>query len=79
MSIETLAHELIELRQTAQQLLDAGDIEPWLDAMPAEFRAAERLKAYLLQNPVVVTDDPARDREKPGATPTSASGDLRIV
>jgi hypothetical protein len=27
--------------------------------MPAEFRAAERLRSHLLNNPVVVTDDPA--------------------
>jgi hypothetical protein len=38
--------------------LDAGDIDGWANAMPAEFRAAERLRSHLLNHPVVVTDDP---------------------
>jgi len=59
MSIDDLAHELIELRQAAKQFLDSGDIEAWLNAMPAEFRAAERLRFLLLTYPAVVTDDPA--------------------
>jgi hypothetical protein len=58
MSIENLARELIALRQAAQKLLDNGDIDGWIKAMPAEFRAAERLRTQLLVHPVAVTDDP---------------------
>lgn len=59
MSIDALAHELIALQQSAKCLLDADDFDGWLDAMPAEFRAADRLRTHLLNNPVAVTDDPA--------------------
>ena len=59
MSIDALAHELIRLRQASKDLLVAGDIEAWAKALPAEFRAAERLRSHLLHHPAVVTDDPA--------------------
>lgn len=59
MEIDRLAHELIELRQRAKQLLDAGDIDAWLNAMPSEFQVAERLRSHLLNHAIVVTDDPA--------------------
>jgi hypothetical protein len=58
MPIDALAHELIDCQQTAKRLLEAGDMDAWLAAMPAEFRAAERLRSHLLNNSVVVTDDP---------------------
>ena len=29
-----------------------------MDALPSEFQAGERLRSYLLHNPIVVTDDP---------------------
>ena len=58
MSIDTLAHELIEARRASKQLLGAGEIDAWLEAMPAEFRAAEGLRSHLLNHPFVVTDDP---------------------
>jgi hypothetical protein len=45
MNINTLAHELLEQRQIAKQLLDSGDLDGWLNAMPPAFRAAERLQA----------------------------------
>jgi|GEM_PF-4238265 len=59
MSIENLARELIGLRQAAKELLDTGDVDGWIEAMPAEFRAAERLRTQLLVHPIAVTDDPS--------------------
>src|SRR6266513_2747930 len=59
MNIDTLAHEVIKQRDASKRLLDSGDLDAWLTAMPAEFIAAERLRTYLLRHPVVVTDDPA--------------------
>ncbi len=58
MSIDALAHELIDHQQTAKRLLEAGDVDAWIAAMPVEDRAAERLRSYLINNPVVITDDP---------------------
>jgi hypothetical protein len=59
MQIDALAHELLELQRTSRRLLESDDIETWLNAVPAEFRAAERLRSHLLNHPAVVTDDPA--------------------
>src|SRR5437870_5213610 len=59
MNIDTLTHELIKQRQIAKQHLDSGDLDAWLNAMPAEFKAADRLRAELLRHPVVVTNNPA--------------------
>src|SRR5687768_13231106 len=58
MSIEALSKELLTLRQTSTRLLESGDIDGWLDSLAPEFRAGERLRSYLLDNPIVVTADP---------------------
>ena len=58
MNIDIPAHELLKQRQIGKQLLDSGDLDGWLNAMAAEFRAGERLQAELLRHPVVVTTDP---------------------
>jgi hypothetical protein len=57
MSIENLARELLALKERSQQQLESGDIDSWLEGIGAEFRAAERLHDYLLNQPVVVTSD----------------------
>lgn len=59
MSIAALAHEMIDLQQASKRLLDAGDIEDWLNSLYPEFAVAERLRSHLLNSPFVVTDDPA--------------------
>jgi len=59
MSIDALAHSLIDLQQTAKWLLDLDDIDAWVEAIPAEVQAAQRLRSYLIANPVVISDDPA--------------------
>ena len=59
MNIDTLAHEVIKQREASKRLLDSGNLDAWLRAMPAEFAVAEELREHLLRHPVVVTDDPA--------------------
>ena len=71
MSIDALARELIERRQTAKRLLDAGEIDGWLQGMPAEFEPQERLRSHLLNHPVVVTDDPAVSFSQASTLPSS--------
>ncbi len=59
MSIAALAQKLIELQQASKRLLDAGDVDRWLDSLYPEFVVAEKLRIQLLNIPLVVTDDPA--------------------
>lgn len=58
MSLDSLATALLQLRAKAKHLLDAGDIEGWLDIIRPEFQAADDLRKYLIQNPIVITQDP---------------------
>lgn len=57
MSIESLARELLALKERSRQQLESGDLDSWLEGIGVEFVAAERLHDYLLNHPVVVTDD----------------------
>ncbi len=58
MNIEALCHELLNFRETSTRLLQTGDIEGWLNSLAPELRAGERLRSYLLDNPIIVTEDP---------------------
>jgi len=62
MSIESLAHEILSLRERSRQQLESDDIDLWLKDHFEEMRAAKRLHDYLLNSPVVVTDDCAVKR-----------------
>ena len=57
MSTETLARELIGHQEKSKRLLEAGNIEAWLNALAPEFRLVEQLRIQLLNHSVVVTDD----------------------
>lgn len=59
MSIEALARELIGLQQESMRLLEAEDIDAWLDTVKSELRLVEQMRTCLLNDSVVVTDDPA--------------------
>lgn len=59
MKIEALSHDLLNLRQNSTSLLKSGDIAGFLDSLRPAFNAAERLRSYLLDNPIIVTEDPA--------------------
>ncbi|MCC6356191.1 MAG: hypothetical protein IT577_20080 [Verrucomicrobiae bacterium] len=53
-----LAQQLIKQQRISKQLLENQDIEGWLSSLSAQFTAADQLRIQLLENPVVVTDDP---------------------
>jgi hypothetical protein len=57
--IDKLAHQLIELQETSKRLLESDDIDNWLNSLGPQIRVADELRSYLLNHPVVVTDDPA--------------------
>lgn len=59
MSVENVARELIELRQTSKRMMESGDMEGWLLNLAQEITAVGRLQSLLLHHPTVITDDPA--------------------